>query len=353
VTCLLSDAPDDVIPADSYDIALGEISAAKGAFTGFEITVDGYAALEPSGRGAARFGEPVKGAKSTCDIILDLTGGDSLFPAPEKRDGYLRADPRDHLAVQTALLEASTLVGEFDKPLYIRFDPQICAHSRASQSGCNRCLDVCPTGAILPDGDTVSIDPDICAGCGACASVCPSGAASYEDPTAQFMFQRLRTLASAYKEAGGSAPVCLYHDTGFGAELIQMSARFGKGLPADVIPVGVSNIESVGHAEVLAALGVGFSNVTILASPKSDLGVVEGQIQMAQAVLGAGSHDVGCISLLDVSDPYQLDEALVKPFTEIGVIESILPLGNRRDVTRLAAFCVRWGRSRTIRISRR
>lgn len=340
VTCLLTNTPDDLMPADSFDVALGRIKAAKGAFTGFEITVDGYAALVPSGRGAAGFGDPVNGAKSNCDIILDLTGADPLFPAPEKRDGYLRADPRDPLAVQRALLEASGLIGEFDKPLYIRFDPQICAHSRASQSGCNRCLDVCPTGAILPDGDTVFIDPDICAGCGACASVCPSGAARYEDPTVEFVFQRLRTLASAYKDAGGTAPVCLFHDAGFGGDLIRMSARFGKGLPGNVIPFDVTNIESIGHAEMLAALGVGFSSIKILISPKSDLSVVEAQIQLAQAVLDGGGHNRGCIALLDANDPDILEEVLGKPSREMGTVETILPLGNRRDVTRLAALAI-------------
>ena len=107
-------------------------------------------------------------------MILDLSGGQPLFPAHHKRDGYLRPDPGDPLAVERALFDAAQLTGTFEKPLHIRFDESLCAHSRASRQGCNRCLDVCPTGAILPDGDSVRIDPNICAGCGACHAVCPA-----------------------------------------------------------------------------------------------------------------------------------------------------------------------------------
>ena len=46
-------------------------------------------------RKALTFGVPKAGARSRCDIILDLTGGAPLFTAHEMRDGYLRPDPRD------------------------------------------------------------------------------------------------------------------------------------------------------------------------------------------------------------------------------------------------------------------
>ena len=39
------------------------------------------------------------------------------------------------------------------------------------------------------------------------------------------------------------------------AEMIRLAARFGRGLPADVIPLEVSALAGFGHAEMLAALG--------------------------------------------------------------------------------------------------
>ena len=115
--------------------------------------------LKIGGRSEISFGAAKNNAFSECDLILDLTGGQPLFPAPEKRDGYLRPDPGDPAAVQRALFDIVDLVGEFDKPRYVNYRPEICAHSRSRKTGCTRCLDVCPTGAITSAGDTVDIDP--------------------------------------------------------------------------------------------------------------------------------------------------------------------------------------------------
>ena len=332
VTCLLADTPDDIAPTGAFDVALGHLRSAQGALGGFSIEVDAFRELAPGGRGAGQWGEPVSGAKSTCDIILDLRGGTPLFPAPHKREGYVRADPGDALAVERAVAQAAALQGVFEKPLYIRFEESLCAHSRAGQKGCTRCLDVCPTGAILPDGETVSIDPDICAGCGACAAVCPSGATSYDDPPVGTLFARLRTLASAYRKAGGTAPRVLFHDADWGGEMIALSARHGRGLPADVIPVGVSSTEGIGHAELLAALGVGFASATILPGPRSDRDVITREMALAQAIVGDDR-----LALLDLNDPDALENALYDAKAPAPTVEPILPQGGRREVTRNAA----------------
>ena len=61
----------------------------------FELAIDDYALPSPSSRAKLVFGPSRNGATSTCDLILDLSGGTPLFPAHELRPGYLRADPRD------------------------------------------------------------------------------------------------------------------------------------------------------------------------------------------------------------------------------------------------------------------
>ena len=111
-----------------------------------------------------------------------------------------------------AVLQARDLVGTFEKPRYITFDDDLCAHSRSRIVGCTRCLDLCPTGAITPAGNHVTIDAQICAGCGQCAAVCPTGAASYALPPADALMRKLRTLLTTYREAGGQRPVVLLHD---------------------------------------------------------------------------------------------------------------------------------------------
>lgn len=333
VTCILTRAPDELVPPMTYDVALGRLKTASGALGSFSVTIDGLRQMRPGGRGAATFGDPVNGAKSTCDIILDLRGEGPLFSADHKRDGYVRADPGDPLAARAAVAEAAELQGVFEKPLHIRFEESLCAHSRASRPGCDRCLGVCPTGAITSNGDTVLIDPDICAGCGACAAVCPSGAASYDDPPVGFLFSRLRTLSSAYRKAGGKAPRALFHDGDFGGEMIRLSARFGRGLPADVIPVEVPNVEGVGHAEMMAALGVGFASVAILPGPRTDRTVPEKELALARAIMGEDAR----LSILDAAEPDAMEDALYGTGPAPVTADPILPLGGRREVTRTAA----------------
>lgn len=335
VTCLLGADPGDLVPAADYDVALGHLRSATGSLGRFEVMVDGYAPMRPGGRGAATFAAPRDGVKSACDIIVDLRGGDPLFPADHKRDGYLRADPGSPVAVARALARARDLQGTFEKPIHIRFDETICAHSRAAQAGCDRCLSVCPTGAIAPAGDAVSIDPLICAGCGACAAVCPSGAAAYDDPPVEHLFARLRTLAGTYARAGGATPPrVLFHDGETGAEMIGLSARFGRGLPPDVIPVDVPSVEGVGHAELLAAVGVGFSQALVLPGPRTDLTVPEREIALARAIAGADE----AFAILDAADPDALEAALREhPAPQPRAGAAILPVGDRREVVRIAA----------------
>jgi len=123
--------------------------------------------------------------------------------------------------------------------LAVRLEPTLCAHSRAEKPACSNCLNVCPTGAITSAGEHVAIDPMICAGCGSCSAVCPSGAISYDAPPIETIFRRLNTLASTYRKAAGGTPRLLVVDATYGAEMISLAARFGRGLPADVVPLEV------------------------------------------------------------------------------------------------------------------
>ena len=334
VTVLVTDAADiEDMPATSrYDCCVGELQRVTGTLGQFDITIDAFQQVLPGGRGAPVVSDPRDGAQSECDLILDLTGGTPLFPAPEKRDGYLRADPDSQPAVADAILTASQMVGTFEKPLHIRLETSLCAHSRAEKPACSNCLNVCPTGAILPDGEHVIIDPLICAGCGACSAVCPSGAISYDAPPVDHVFRRIGTLASTYRKAGGQAGRLLVHDS-HGAEMIRLAARFGKGLPANVIPLEIDALAMFGHAEMLAALASGFGAVDVLLAPKSDRDVLQSQLELAAAM---GANDA--VTLLDIMDPDALSEHLFDCQTPSGAATNpILPQGSRRQITRLAA----------------
>ncbi len=328
VTVLLTGDDEPPMSRD-FDVVRGQLRQASGALGQFQVTIDALQQLDTTGRSWS-WTAPRDGGRSECDIILDLTGGTPLFPAHEKREGYLRADPKGVQAVADAVLEASQLVGTFEKPLYVRSEPLLCAHSRASQTGCTNCLDVCPTGAISPNGDHVSIDPMICAGCGACASLCPSGSITYDAPPTDTLMRRIQVLAKAYLDAGGNAPRLLVVNE-HGAEMIRLAARFGRGLPANVLPLELEAMNTFGHAEILAALAAGFAHVSLLMSPKVDRAVQERELTLAQAIAGDKA------TLLDLNDPDALSDALFGAEVPAPINEPLRPMGTRRQITRQAA----------------
>jgi ferredoxin len=326
--------------ATDFPVVKGTIRSAKGYLGAFEVAIDNYAAPAPSSRGTLVFGPARDGAVSRCDVILDISGGGPLFPAPDLRDGYLRADPGDPAAVLRAVLRARDLTGTFDKPRYIQFTEDLCAHSRSKIVGCRRCLDLCPTGAIAPAGDHVAIDANICAGCGQCAAACPTGAAAYALPPADTLMRKLRVLLAAYRDAGGAQPVLLLHDDGHGAPLIDALARHGNGLPANVLPMAVNEVTQVGLETVAAAFAYGASAIRFLLRGRArhDMTGLMKTIALAEPILAGLGFGIGRVTTIETDDPDFLGEALrtAELHEPSRHPASFQPVGPKRDVLRLA-----------------
>lgn len=341
VTVLIT-RPDGLAPprVSAFPVVKGTIKSAKGHLGVFEIVVDDYAAPLPSSRGALTFGAPRNNAVSRCDVVLDLSGGAALFPADDLRDGYLRADPNDPAAVLRAVLKARDLVGTFDKPRYVTYTEDLCAHSRSNIVGCHRCLDLCPTGAIVPAGDHVAIDAQACAGCGQCAAVCPTGAAAYALPPADALMRKLRVLLATYREAGGGHPIVLIHDESHGAELIDALARYGDGLPANVLPLAVNEVTQTGLETVAAAFAYGASALRFLlrAKPRHDVAGLRKTMALAEPILAGLGFGPGRVAAIETDDP----DALGSTLRAIAIQEpaprpaSFSAVGAKRDVLRLA-----------------
>ena len=313
ITVLLT-RPGDVTPrrTNEFPVLKGTIRNARGHLGRFELAIDDYALPQPSSRAKLVFGSSRDGATSTCDLILDLSGGNPLFPAHDLRPGYLRADPRNKAAVERAIADAGGLVGTFDKPRFINFEESLCAHSRSSITGCTRCLDLCPTGAITPNGNAVAIDANVCAGCGSCASVCPTGAASYALPSADALMRRLRTLLQTYRKAGGSDAIVLFHDGEHGEEIIDALARFGAGLPAHALPLRVNEVTQLGPEMLAAAFAYGASGVAIAtrARQRHDITALRRAVETSDSVISALGFGTGLVRIIETDDPEQLRATL-------------------------------------------
>jgi ferredoxin len=339
LTVLLLPGADVAPPRQTtWPVLQGRVSRGTGHLGDFELTVDAYAAPAPSSRARLEFGPARDGAVSRADLVIDLTGAPALFH--HTRPGYFRADPRDAGAVARLVAEAGQMVGTFDKPKYIDFTAGLCAHSRNEKIGCTRCLDLCPTGAILPAGDSVMIDPAICAGCGQCAAACPTGAAAYALPVVENLAVRLRRGLAAWFDAGATtAPVILFHDEAHGAALIDAAARFGRGLPAHVIPVQINEPSQVGPELMAAALAWGAGGVRVLAKdrPAHPLDGLAATLDLMAAVCDATGLPGDACRLIQTDDPDALETALWhRPAPARAARSGFLPPEDKRGLLTLA-----------------
>lgn len=339
---VLIEPPAAIAPArkTEFPVAKGRVRNASGHLGAFEVAIDDFAEATPSSRGVLAFGPSRNGARSNCAIILDLTGGTALFPAADLRDGYLRADPKDPTAVLRAVLRARDLIGSFEKPRYITYDAGLCAHSRSQIVGCTRCLDLCPTAAITPSGDHVTIDANICAGCGQCAAACPTGAASYAMPSEDVLTRKLRAMLISYREAGGEAPIVLLHDDHHGAPLIDALARFGDGLPAHVLPLALNEMTQIGLESIAAAFAYGASAMRFLlrARPRHDVSGLLRTMALADPILTGLGFGPGRIDTIETDDPDLLLEALraIPSMPPAPRPASFRPQGGKKGVLRFA-----------------
>ncbi len=247
------------------------------------------------------------GDEETFDLVLDL-GDPPALPRQKPPPGYFHAG--DEASLARALSALPELVGEFDKPRYFEYDPDICVHGSRGQTGCTRCLDHCATEAIRSLGERIEVDPFLCQGCGSCATVCPTGAITYTAPSGETLADDLRRLLRAYREAGGGHPVILFHDGETGAAAL---TGWAAAMPESILPVEVEDTGGVGPDTWLSALAFGAGRVLLAMppdTPPSERAATLGEIGFVHEILRGLGMPVDRVGTLDIrGDETWLGEA--------------------------------------------
>ncbi|MDO6443500.1 4Fe-4S binding protein [Marinobacter sp. 2_MG-2023] len=329
VTCIVNDAGPIQLPSAAYDVAKGQLTGAYGALGNFKLEFAHLQTLNPAGRGELGYGESKATARSECDIFIDLRGSAPAFPSHQKRNGYFWADPKKTGELERIALTARERVGEFEKTVYFRLEESLCAHSRANQPGCTRCLDVCPTEAIFSAGDHIQIDSDICAGCGSCAAVCPTSAVTMNETPFEALTKAVDVMAKVYREQTDESPRLVFHTLGTGAEAMAYLARYDDGLADDLIPMGLEHTDRVGHAEIMAAFGAGYAEVLILADNELDRRALAAEVELAQAMLKGSGNSPGRVRVINAIELCDAGDNAGR------VSDPVLLVGGRRDITRV------------------
>ena len=124
--------------------------------------------------------------------------------------------------------------------------------------------------------------------------------------------RRLRTLLQTFHKAGGSQAVVLFHDGEHGDDIIDALARFGAGLPANVLPVRVNEVTQLGPENIAAVFAYGGSGVALLtrAKPKHDISGLRRATEMSDTIVSALGFGAGLVRILETDDPDQLRSML-------------------------------------------
>ena len=267
------------------------------------------------------------------DLVLDLRREPGIrYEIPPL--GYF-APVGDSTRLQRMLADIPDMVGEFEKPRFFDYDADICAHGDSGLTGCTRCIDACPTGAIRSIGDLVDIDPYLCQGAGTCTSVCPTGAMTYAYPGPRDQIAQIKRMLSACRDAGGTSPILVFHDEEAGLDRLR---EIAADLPACAVPVRVSEIGAVGMDVWLSAIAYGASELVLLdtdAVPATVRAAMQAQIDYTRPLLDAMGHDGG--RLIWLAPEQDVREALARSRTPAVKIPATFDTFNeKRGTLRLA-----------------
>lgn len=274
------------------------------------------------------------------DVVLDMTL-DGFIAEEVPPPGYFPVG-RGNPSLSSALVDIPTLIGSFEKPKYFRLNTDLCAHSSRGVKGCERCVDACPTGALISEGNDdighrIEINPYLCQGIGTCATTCPTEAIKYALPNPEETQKFIERTLANYRHAGGRDPIILICSVEFESD----NTMALDTLPDNIIPIHVEELPSVGIDTWFAALVNGAHQVLFAASqrmPTTTQRVLSQEVQMAQTFLKDLGLPTESIDIFYLETLQECPPSLVKTSTglELGDLS-----GNKRERLFLALDALR------------
>jgi len=274
------------------------------------------------------------------DQVLDC-GDAPRIAAAVKPPGYYYAGA-DADAQAAAIAAIPEHIGEFEKPKYFDYDAAICAHGRSGIGGCTRCIDACPTAAIVSHGESVEVNPHLCQGHGTCAAACPTAAIQYTYPRAAEQVELLRALLKSLREhnANRGVTVLIFGDENGRAAVESCAAE----LPGHILPFMVEEIGAAGLDLIASALAYGANRVCLYAPPgvpaqardslHRDLGIIDAVLQQTGCASRYRAEIIDDLNALDGDGDSDGDgdgDGVV-----IDAVATFAPAGGKRTVIRAA-----------------
>jgi len=187
----------------------------------------------------------------------------------KKRTGIHLLSSVDDKILKETVTKLSELVGNFHKPVHVKYDKTICAGGDKGIESCGRCISFCPYDAIsrqTENSNLIKVDHFTCEGCGACASACPTSSLEFTEPSPKEIYARMATLLASPKSESGKIPkpVIVFHCEEMGDRVLEIAGKIPHKYSPSVLPVGVPCLRYVSESNMLAAFTLGAAGVGLL-----------------------------------------------------------------------------------------